>query len=300
MRRSISRRVKRRVPLDGRVIAITGGARGLGLATATALTARGARLAIGDIEVELAENVAKGLPGEAVGLQVDVTDRDSFAGFLGETESRLGPLDVLINNAGIMLVGSFLEEEEHLTRREVDVNVHGVITGTRLALERMLPRRRGHIVNIASAAGKVPIAGEATYVATKHAVVGLTETLRVEYRHSGIDFSVVMPGLANTELASGMQAGRFVKLVEPEEVATAIVDALERRRFDVYVPRSLGGLIPGTLILPRALREAAARFFRTDKIATQIDRAGRQAYIDRTSQGISPERAAREVEEAAS
>ena len=279
------------------MVAITGGARGLGLATARALSARGARVAIGDLDGELAESVARELPGDAIARQVDVTDPESFAAFLDEIESALGPLDVLINNAGIMLVGPFHEEEERLTRREVDVNLHGVITGTRLALERMLPRARGHIVNIASAAGKVPVAGEATYVATKHAVVGLTETLRAEYRQSGVDFSVVMPGLANTELASGMQAGRFVKLVEPEDVATAIVDALERRRFDVYVPRSLARLIPTTMVMPRPLREAIARFFRTDKVATQIDRAGRQAYIDRTSRDPAP--AEREPQSAA-
>ena len=172
--------------LNGQVVAITGGARGIGRATATALIAQGARVAIGDIDVAAGreDRVASSAPGR-IGLPLDVTDRDSFAGFLDEVERQLGPLDVLVNNAGIMPIGPFVEGDRRCARRLVDINIHGVILGSKLAVERFMPRGRGHIVQLASIAGKGGFPGGATYCATKHAVVGLTEALRAELRGTG-------------------------------------------------------------------------------------------------------------------
>jgi NAD(P)-dependent dehydrogenase (short-subunit alcohol dehydrogenase family) len=287
MARSRRSRQPRR-PLTGRIVAVTGGARGLGLAMAEALAARGARLALGDLDAELAAAEAAKLPGDAVGLGLDVTDPASFKSFLEEVEHRLGPLDVLINNAGIMVVAPFLEEPESLTRRQMEINVHGVITGMRLAIPGMQNRRTGHVINIASAAGRVGVAGEAVYVATKHAVVGLSEAVRYELRGTGVELSVVMPGLANTELASGMSAGRGVKLVEPGEVATAVVEALEQPRFEVYVPATLGPLFRFSALLPQSARDWMNRFFQTDQIATKVDKTARAAYAARASSGMPP------------
>ncbi len=275
-----------RRPLTGRVVAITGGARGLGLAMAQAVAARGARVAIGDLDSELAAAEAAKLPGGAAGLELDVTDPDSFKRFLDTTENRLGPLDVLVNNAGIMVVSPFLEEPEALTRREIDINLHGVITGMRLAIPGMQRRRTGHVVNVASVAGKIAVAGEAVYVATKHAVVGLSEAVRAELRGTGVELSVMMPGLANTELASGMSAGRGVKLVEPGEVGTALVDALERPRLEIYVPSKLNGLLRFNAALPQGARDAMNRFFQTDQVATKVDKTARAAYAARASAGM--------------
>ena len=169
--------------LVGKVVAITGGARGIGRATAAALIAQGARLAIGDIEAALAEQTAQELGSGTIGLPLDVTDRASFERFLNEVEERLGPLDVLVNNAGIMPVGPFLEETDAMAERIIDINLHGVIFGSKLALARFVERGRGgHLVNIASSAGKTGIPGGATYSATKHAVVGLSEAIRGEFR----------------------------------------------------------------------------------------------------------------------
>jgi short-subunit dehydrogenase len=195
---------------------------------------------------------------------------------------------VLVNNAGIMVVEPFLEEPESLTRRQIEINVHGVITGMRLAITRMQRRRTGHVINVASAAGKVGVAGEAVYVATKHAVVGLSEAVRVELQGTGVELSVMMPGLANTELASGMSAGRGVKLVEPEEVGAALVDALERPRFDVFVPASLDPLLRFAALLPRRARDLMNRLFQTDQIATKVDKTARAAYAARASAGVPP------------
>jgi NAD(P)-dependent dehydrogenase (short-subunit alcohol dehydrogenase family) len=272
--------------LAGQVVAITGGARGIGRATAEALIAQGAKVAIGDIEGDLAERTAAELGGWTVGLPLDVTDRASFTAFLDQVENRLGPLDVLINNAGIMPIGPFVEETDAAARRMVDINLHGVIFGSKLALERFLPRRRGHLVNIASVAGKAGVAGSATDCATKHAVVGLTESLRQELRGTGIELSVVMPIGVNTELYSGLAATRGYKTPEPSDVAAAIVDALQRRRYEVWVPRSIAAIVRGGAVMPRRMFEAIGRILESDKIMTAPDHAARAAYDERMRRTI--------------
>src|ERR1700742_228795 len=143
---------KQRRSLNGKVVAITGGARGIGKATATALVRKGCRVAIGDLDFSLAEETAAGLGGGTIALGLDVTDRASFEAFLEETERQLGPVDAVINNAGIMPVTPFVDESAESVRRQIDINLHGVITGTQLAIKRLQPRGGGYIVNIASQA----------------------------------------------------------------------------------------------------------------------------------------------------
>jgi short-subunit dehydrogenase len=265
------------------VVAITGGAQGIGKATAQALVRRGARVAIGDIDQELADKTAAELGYGTVALPLDVTKRDSFTAFVDEAEKQLGPIDVLVNNAGIMPVTEFVEESEESMRRQVDINFHGVLTGTQLAVERMQPRRTGHIVNIASSAGRVGVPGIATYSGTKHAVVGMSEAVRGELRGSGVEVSVVMPVPVNTALAHGLQKQRGVQLVEPDEVAAEIIKALEVPRFDVFVPRSLQVTLTFGSLLPRRAREAVGRFMGVDKVILQADRDARRAYEERAA-----------------
>ena len=274
---------KERQALGGKVVAITGGARGIGRATAEALVRKGARVAIGDIDLSLAEEAAASLGGGAIAAALDVTQRESFEAFLDQAERELGPVDVLINNAGIMPVTRFEEESEESMRRQVDINLHGVLIGTQLAVRRMKPRRTGHIVNVASSAGKVGVPGIATYVATKHAVVGLSEAVRHELRGSGVELSVVMPVLVNTALTEGLSEKRGVKEVEPEDVAAEIVDALERRRFDVFVPKSLQATVAFGAVTPRRLREAIGRFMGIDEVMTEADPGSRRAYEERAA-----------------
>jgi len=273
---------KQRQALSGRVVAITGAARGIGKATATALVRRGARVAIGDLDLPLAERTAAELGGGTIAVALDVTDRASLAAFLDEAERQLGPLDVVINNAGIMPVTPFVEESEDSIRRQVDINLHGVIAGSQMAIERLRPRGSGHIVNIASQAGKGGIPGIATYSATKHGVVGLSEAIRAELRGTGVEVSCVMPTVVNTELTAGV-GQRMVRAVEPEDVANEIVDALEAPRFDVWVPRANGALFKLVALLPRGAREALARFLKLDKLMTEVDRSARHAYEDRAA-----------------
>jgi NADP-dependent 3-hydroxy acid dehydrogenase YdfG len=273
--------------LAGQVVAITGGARGIGRATAAALITQGARVAIGDIEAPLAEGTAQELGGGTIGLPLDVTNRDSFDAFLTEVESRLGPLDVLINNAGIMPIGVFVEETDATAHRMIDINLHGVIYGSKLALERFLPRGRGHLVNIASAAGKAGFPGGATYCATKHAVVGLTEAIRAEIRDTDIWTSVVMPIVVHTELGSGLPETRGFKAVEPEDVAAEIVEALQTGRFEVFVPRSVGRLFRAQALIPRRAMEAMARVLKGDQVLMQPDHGARAAYEARMAATVS-------------
>jgi NAD(P)-dependent dehydrogenase (short-subunit alcohol dehydrogenase family) len=273
---------KQRRSLNGKVVAITGGARGIGKATAEALVRRGCRVAIGDVDLALAEKTAAGLGGGSVALALDVSDRASFETFLDEAERQLGPLDVIVNNAGIMPVTPFLEESEDSFRRQIEINLIGVIHGTQLAMRRMLPRDSGHIVNIASQAGKTGIAGIATYSATKHAVVGLSESVRAELRGRKVDISCVMPTIVNTELTAGV-GQKWVKPVEATDVAAAIVEALESPRFDVYVPKSNGALLRSANLMPRVAAEWVGRAMGTDKLMTEVDEGARAEYEARVT-----------------
>jgi len=273
---------KERRSLSGKVVAITGGARGIGKATATALVRKGCRVAIGDLDLALAEQTAAGLGGGTVALALDVTERSSFAAFLDAAERELGPVDVVINNAGIMPVTPLVEESDDSIKRQLDINVYGVIVGTQLAIERLRPRVGGHIVNLASQAGKGGVPGIATYSATKHAVVGLSEAARAELHGSGVEVSCVMPTVVNTELTAGV-GQRMVKPVEAEDVANEIVDALEVPRFDVWVPKANGALFKFVSLLPRGVREAISRFMKIDKLMTEVDHGARNAYEDRVA-----------------
>jgi NAD(P)-dependent dehydrogenase (short-subunit alcohol dehydrogenase family) len=274
---------KQRRSLSGKVVAITGGARGIGRAMAAALVRKGCRVALGDVDAALAQRTAEELGGGTVAVQLDVTDRGSFAAFLDETERQLGPLDVLVNNAGIMPVTPLAEESDDSIRRQLDINVYGVIVGTQLALERMRPRGGGHVVNVASSAGKAGVPGIATYSATKHAVVGFTEAARAEYGSEGIDFSYVMPITVNTQLIEGLKDHPGVKRVEPEDVANEIVSALETGKVDVYVPRQLRASVMIGGLLPRRVREAMARLMGVTKVMTEVSPEARRAYEERAA-----------------
>ncbi|HEX6781407.1 MAG TPA: SDR family oxidoreductase [Solirubrobacterales bacterium] len=273
---------KERRSLSGKVVAITGGARGIGKATAAALARKGCRVAIGDLQLELAEETAAELGGGTVALALDVTDRSSFAHFLDEAERQLGPIDAVVNNAGIMPVTPFEDESPDSVRRQIDINLHGVITGTQLAIKRLRPRGGGYIVNIASQAGKSGVPGIATYSGTKHAVVGISEAVRAELRGSGVEVLCVMPTVVNTELTSGV-GQKWVKPVEAADVANEIVDAMEVPRFDVFVPRANGVLYKILAPLPRAWREALGRAMKVDKLMIEVDHDARRAYEERAA-----------------
>jgi len=261
----------------GRVVAITGAARGIGRATAAALVREGATVAIGDLDLDVAERTAGEIGPRAAAFALDVTDRASFERFLEDVEARFGAVDVLVNNAGIMPLGPFVDEDDATARRMIDINVHGVMLGMKLALPRFVARGEGHLINIASAAGKAPYPGGATYCGTKHFVVGVSETVRGELRGTGVDLSVVMPVVVDTELAAGLRTPHGIPRVQPEDVAAAIVDTLRQPRFDVYVPRAIGPLTALSAIAPRRLRELMMRAIGAHRVLW-VDPAERAGY----------------------
>jgi NADP-dependent 3-hydroxy acid dehydrogenase YdfG len=271
--------------LAGQTAAITGAARGIGKATAQALLRQGMKVAIGDLDLAAAQKTSSELGPSTVALTLDVTDRASFTAFLDRAEEQLGPVDVLVNNAGIMQIGRFVDEDDLTARRMVDINIHGVILGTKLALERMVPRDCGHIVNISSQAGKYGSPGGATYSATKHAVVGLTEAVRGELHlmKANIDVSYVMPFVVNTELGSGLGEARGMKSLQPTDVADAIVEALQHGTVDVWVPKSAKRTNTLGALLPRTLSEGMARAMKADKVLAGADASARSGYELRAS-----------------
>jgi NAD(P)-dependent dehydrogenase (short-subunit alcohol dehydrogenase family) len=275
--------------LRGKVVAITGGARGIGLATANAFAQRGALVGIGDLDVAGARVAAEGIGRGAIGLALNVTDRASFESFLNEVERRLGPLDVMVNNAGIQHVGLFADETDASTDIQIAVNLGGVLTGTKLALARMRPRGRGHIVNVASIGGKIASPGGATYSATKHAVIGLSESLRGELRGSGIAVSIVMPAIIATEMADGLGSARGVRPVEPTVVGKSIVRTVLRGRgADVYVPGYTGAINTAMSVMPRSWRNAIQHLMRADTVLTDVDQSARAGYNTRVAAADKP------------
>jgi short-subunit dehydrogenase len=273
--------------VGGRVVAITGGANGIGAATGRLLASRGAKVALGDIDEAAAHATAASMAGEVIGHSLDVTSTASFTAFLAHVEETLGPIDVLVNNAGVMWVGRFDEEPEAAALRQLEVNFHGVARGMRLVLPKMRARARGQIVNVASVASKVAPAGEATYAASKHAVLGYSTALRQELRGTQIQISVVMPIVVDTQLAAGTSPGGMPALT-PGAVAQAILGAIERPRFEVFVPARVGALARVLALLPQAGRDLLYRRLVPDQVA-ETDVAARRAYEARMVDAPPPE-----------
>lgn len=185
--------------LVGQVVAITGAARGIGYATAKVFIERGAVVAVSDVDEEALAIAAEEL-GAAHHAPLDVSDGAAFATFLASVESTLGPLGVLVNNAGIMPSGPLLDQSDRLARKAFEINVLGVIHGTTGALSLMVPRRSGHIVNVCSTMGEAQVPGLSTYNATKAAAIMFTDAARLEFRESGVHISAILPGGVNTDL----------------------------------------------------------------------------------------------------
>ncbi|MFG2085368.1 MULTISPECIES: SDR family oxidoreductase [unclassified Spirillospora] len=258
------------------VVAITGAARGIGLATARALKAKGATVVIGDIDETAVKEAAESLG--VTGLTLDVTSRASFTAFLDAAEEAAGRLDVVINNAGIMPIGPVTAESDADARRCLDINVHGVMLGTRLALDRMLPRGAGHVVNMASVAGIMYTPGLALYNASKAAVIAFTEATRLEVQDRGVHVSAVLPTFTNTELVAGTRSPKGQRNCEPEDIAAVVVELIGKPRPQAVVPKKLGRQVRLSGLLPDRLRQAVTRRLGLDKIFLDYDENARKAY----------------------
>jgi NAD(P)-dependent dehydrogenase (short-subunit alcohol dehydrogenase family) len=270
--------------LAGQTAAITGGGRGIGRVTAQAFVRQGMKVAIGDVDLQAARQTAEEIGGpthhSAVGLPLDVTERASFVEFLDTAEEQFGPVDILINNAGIMPIGPFLDEDDATARRIIDINVLGVINGMKAVLPRMTLRGRGHVVNIASQAGKYGLPGGATYCASKAAVINLSRAVRKELRGSGIEISLISPVAVNTELGLGLSEPRQrqFRKIEPQQVADAILETLRVPKFDVHVPKQLSISERASALMPIGVQDSLSRLSHADDVLSHVDSGARAAY----------------------
>jgi short-subunit dehydrogenase len=238
-------------------------------------------VAVGDIDADLAraaaERVADATGAVVLAAPLDVADPASWEAFLTGM-APLGPVEVLVNNAGIMPLGPVLEEPHAVARAIVDVNLHGVINGTKAVAPGMVRRGRGHIVNVASAVGRVAVPHGATYSASKFAVVGFSEATRAELAPAGVDVSMVLPTVVRTELAAGVPAARGVHPVSAEDVAAVIVETIRRPRPESWVPRWSKGVARAADLMPLRAKGALAHLMRADSVLADADRDARAAY----------------------
>lgn len=258
-------------------VLVTGGAQGIGRATAEAFVRRGARVAIGDLDLEAATRTADALGCSA--FHLDVADADSFGAFVAAATAANGAVDILVNNAGVMPNGGFLELTPADDRLTMEVNVFGVLNGMRAVLPSMLERGRGHVVNVASLAGKFAIPGLATYNASKFAVVGLTAATRLEYASSGISITAVLPSAVDTALASGLDM-RPIPKAKPEDIADAVVGSVSSRSAEIAVPRFVGTLASTAAVTPEPVLNAVRKLVKGDR-ALKTDTAERTEYRTR-------------------
>jgi NADP-dependent 3-hydroxy acid dehydrogenase YdfG len=224
--------------LNGRTVAITGASSGIGEATALACAEAGAAVALGARRMDRIEELAKRIEadgGRAVAIETDVADEAQANAFVTGTQDALGGLDVLVNNAGVMLLGPIENAPTEEWRRMIDVNLLGLLYCTHAAVPIMREQGSGHIVNVSSVAGRVARAGSGVYNLTKHGVGAFSEALRQEVYGAGVRVTIIEPGAVATELGGHnrpevqeeMQK-RFadVEMMQASDIANAILYAL--------------------------------------------------------------------------
>lgn len=267
--------------LKNKVVAVTGGARGIGEATARALAAAGAKVAVGDLDADLAAQSAQSYGG--LGLPLDVTSAGSFAGFLDKVQAEYGRIDGLVNNAGIMVIGPLLDVPLDGQLKQLDINLRGVILGCHEVAPRMIAAGGGQIVNIASLAGRIPAPGSAVYSATKAGVLALTEALDAELSASGVRVAAVLPSFTSTGLIAGTTPPKLSPPISPDQVAAAVVGLMVKHKPVVTVPRSLAISSLQWGLMPNRAKRWMGRKTGLDSMFTDYDHAARAAYEDRTT-----------------
>ncbi|MET0152134.1 MAG: glucose 1-dehydrogenase [Candidatus Binatia bacterium] len=218
--------------LKDTVALVTGAGRGIGRAIAERLAAEGAKVAVLDIDEATASATAEAVGG--VGVRTDVTDGASVRAAVAESERRLGPVTILVNNAGWDKAEPFVKSSEETWDKVLAINLKGPIRMTRAVLDGMIERRRGRIVTVSSDAGRVGSSGEAVYSAAKAGVIGFSKTLARELARYSINVNVVCPGPTNTQLLRDVapqspkliealtRAVPFGRIGEPHEIAAAV------------------------------------------------------------------------------
>jgi short-subunit dehydrogenase len=249
--------------LTGQVVVITGASRGLGTYIAKELAGAGCHLVLAARTAAALEQLAeeiRGLGRRALPVACDVTDADSRRSLVSAATAEFGRIDILVNNAGIEVTAHFEEQDEDELDRIIRVNLISAMQLTRLVLPGMLERKRGHIVNVASLAGKVPVPYSSPYSASKAGLIAFTEGIRMEFRKRGVSASVICPGFvadagmyADWVVETGAKASLLAGTVKPERVARDVVKAIRKDRPEMlqfWVPArltpALAEIMPGT------------------------------------------------------
>ena len=262
----------------GKVALITGAAGGIGKALASEMAARGATVVLVDIDAELLESTVAELEGKGrrvLARAVDVRDAAAVQALVDDAYSDLGRIDYLFNNAGINVCAEISDTSLEDWNRLIDVNLRGVVHGVHAVYPIMRQQGFGHIINTASAAGLIPAAAEGAYAATKHAVVGLSSTLRVEAEAFGVRVSVVCPGLVDTPILGstkyvGFDSNALVnvspqKPLAPAEAAKMILRGVAKNDFYIVLTATVHALWRVNRFLPKTslkLHRIAIRQFR--------------------------------------
>jgi short-subunit dehydrogenase len=252
------------VDIRGTSILLTGGSRGIGPYIAKALLARGGRVTLAARSADDLERVRGHLGGDVTTVSGDIAVEDDRVRMVKEADAAFGPVDILVNNAGIESVLPFADYSEDEIRQIVQVNLEAPIQLSRLVVPGMVERGRGHVVNIASLAGKAAVPYNTVYSATKHGLVGFTYSLREELHDTGVSASVICPGYVT---GAGLFARHHRKdtktapatLTTPPKVAAAVVRAIERDKPDVVVSGFLPQLSDVSFALSPRIASTIAR-----------------------------------------
>lgn len=274
-------------PADRGVAVVTGGARGIGYQVARDLGAAGYTVVIGDLDEAETVAAAERLGRGTVGLRLDITDADLVSAVVDRIETEVGPISVWVNNAGIMPTGRFAEQDADVAQKTIDVDYTALVRTTSAVLPRMMARRRGTIVNLASATGLKPLAGLAVYSGAKAAVIGFSDALRRELRGTGVDVHVILPHLVSTPMGAGITPPKVSPAVTPEQVSRAVVDVIGSSRFAVTVPRVLSPVLRFSRLLPTAVQDWLDDVIGTDRIGLGGDPEVRARYLREVDQRLS-------------
>lgn len=205
--------------LKNKVAIITGAASGIGKSIAAAFAKEGAKVSIADINLDAAEKTAKEIGSSAIAVKVDVSDISSAEEMAKKVEKESGPLDILVNNAGVSYIIPFLECSQDIWDKTIDINLKGTFNCCQAVLKRMAPRKSGVVINISSQSGKSGNSHYTAYCASKFGIIGLTQSLAVEFASLGIRVNALCPGVVLTPLWDQM-IGDYAKKrnMKPEEV----------------------------------------------------------------------------------
>ena len=253
--------------LDGRIGILTGASRGLGVHFAEALAQRGVDLALAarsEAELKETEDRVRRYGVRAVSIPTDVGRRRDLEELVRRTETELGAPDLLVNNAGIEKYVAYQEVDPETIEQILRVNVWAPEVLTRLVLPGMIERRKGHIVNVASVAGKTAVPYNAIYSSSKHALVGFSWSLREEVKPYGVGVSVLCPGFVSgtgmfANWSRGEKPPSVSSAVPPEKVATELVKLIEKDRAEAIVARGLTRIVDVSHALSPAVTTSIAR-----------------------------------------